>query len=140
MRGQKYGLLYAIERVGIDAHHFEHLIFRCDCGNAVVLRGSHVHAGLIKSCGCIRNTFTTPDIRTGVVFPDGEIYHVWRDMIKRGYSNAVAGRGKLPPPLWRRFKYFEAWALSHGYVRGAQLMFKDENGNFDGANCYFAAS
>ena len=55
MRGVRYGRLTAIEPVGTDPR--TGLIFwhcRCDCSNQVLVSGSQLRRGRIRSCGCLR--------------------------------------------------------------------------------------
>ena len=55
MWGVRYGRLTAIEPVGTDIK--SGLIFwrcRCDCRNEVLVSGSQLRRGRIRSCGCLR--------------------------------------------------------------------------------------
>ena len=135
MRGKKYEFLYAIERLGFDKYRNVEWLFRCDCGNAVALRGATVRIGRAKSCGCIFN----PSATTEIACPDGEIYCIWHSMLRDAFKYGEARRGIAVCYAWRRYRGFEAWAKSHGFARGARLMRRDENDNYDEANCYFAA-
>ena len=54
--GEKYGRLTAIKQVERPAHiksGGRYFLFRCDCGNEKIIRGTSVSAGVIQSCGCL---------------------------------------------------------------------------------------
>ena len=51
MTGKKYGNLTAIEYLGNGRW-----LFRCECGKTTRSKGVDVRSGIVKSCGCIRNT------------------------------------------------------------------------------------
>lgn len=61
MTGQKYGRLVAIKRVPKPEHIKSRVafwLFKCDCGNEVVLNGSNVRSGNTTSCGCLHSEIT----------------------------------------------------------------------------------
>ena len=72
MRGVRYGRLTAIEPVGTDTR--TGLIFwrcRCDCRNEVLVSGSQLRRGRIRSCGCLRRkAIIVP--RSTAKFPPGK--------------------------------------------------------------------
>lgn len=35
---------------------YTYWLCKCDCGNEVVVRGSHLTTGAVKSCGCLKNS------------------------------------------------------------------------------------
>ena len=49
--GQKFGRLTALERVGKE--YPVKWKCKCDCGNEVIVDGSHLRSGHTQSCGCI---------------------------------------------------------------------------------------
>ena len=52
--GKKYGLLTVLERAGSEASNGG-ATWKCvcDCGNEVVVSGSHLERGHTRSCGCL---------------------------------------------------------------------------------------
>ena len=57
MRGQKYGRLLVLERVGTsgaDGQGRPTWLCQCDCGKQTVVIGANLRYGLTRSCGCLR--------------------------------------------------------------------------------------
>lgn len=52
LTGQTFNHLTAIKCVGKDNQNKLLWLFKCDCGNEKVIRGTNVTTGHIKSCGC----------------------------------------------------------------------------------------
>lgn len=52
LTGQTFNHLTAIKYVGLDKQNKSLWLFKCDCGNEKVIRGTNVTTGHIKSCGC----------------------------------------------------------------------------------------
>ena len=52
LTGQKFNHLTAIKYVGLDNTKHSLWLFKCECGNEKILRGTNVTNGHIKSCGC----------------------------------------------------------------------------------------
>ena len=52
LTGQKFNHLTAIKLVGKDNQNKLLWLFKCDCGNEKIIRGTNVTTGNIKSCGC----------------------------------------------------------------------------------------
>ena len=55
LKGQKFGKLTAIEKVGNNEKGQVFWKCKCDCGNVHITLGSHLINGNTKSCGCIRS-------------------------------------------------------------------------------------
>lgn len=51
--GQRFGRLVAIRQALPDKNGRILWVFKCDCGNDVVVSGSKVKSGTKKSCGCL---------------------------------------------------------------------------------------
>lgn len=61
MTGQRYGRLVAIKQAPKPDHIKSRVafwLFKCDCGNEVVLNGSNVRSGNTTSCGCLHSEIT----------------------------------------------------------------------------------
>lgn len=52
LTNQKFNYLTAIKCFGKDKNNKALWLFKCDCGNEKILRGTNVTKGNIKSCGC----------------------------------------------------------------------------------------
>lgn len=55
LKGQRFGRLTVIERVSYKSPH-AYWLCKCDCGSKTILvRGSYLRKGNIKSCGCLHD-------------------------------------------------------------------------------------
>ena len=57
MTGKQYGRLTAIKEVPKPKHiksRATFWLFKCECGNEVILNGSNVRSGNTASCGCLK--------------------------------------------------------------------------------------
>ena len=52
IKGQSFGRLTAIKRVGKDKGGRSLWLFRCECGNEKVIEAHNVTSGKTISCGC----------------------------------------------------------------------------------------
>ena len=52
LTGMKFGRLIVFERCGSDKHKNALWLCKCECGNEIVIRGSHLISGNTTSCGC----------------------------------------------------------------------------------------
>ena len=65
MIGRRFGQLLVIERVPkID--RYARFRCRCDCGALTEVRGSHLRAGHVRSCGCLRERSVEAGAATAV--------------------------------------------------------------------------
>lgn len=55
IRGERFGLLVAVERQGSDEHGSALWFCKCDCGGDRVVPRSKLRKGRVKSCGCLGN-------------------------------------------------------------------------------------
>lgn len=108
----------------------------CDCGKTTDITPSQFNRGVVKSCGCLRNT------RCGVGKGHSKhpLYHVWLQMIYRCelpsspiYSR-YGGRGIRVCKEWHDFGEFAKWA-EHEYTSGLTIDRKDNNGDYCPENC-----
>jgi hypothetical protein len=54
LKGQKFGMLTAIERVENDKSGMTRWRFLCDCGQETIAYSRNVKKGTTQSCGCYR--------------------------------------------------------------------------------------
>jgi hypothetical protein len=53
--GNRYGRLTVLEEAGRSCWRRALWLCRCDCGNEVVVSGTKLRSGAVKSCGCLRS-------------------------------------------------------------------------------------
>ena len=58
LSGQKFGRLVAITRSPYNILNKPAWICVCDCGSTLTVRGSHLHSGNTRSCGCLKRETT----------------------------------------------------------------------------------
>lgn len=145
LTGQKFGLLTAVSREGLDANR-HHMMWRfeCQCGASIVRSGTkmkqEVMRGGTPNCGCATASLMRAKLAThGMTKHPG--YAVWRAMkdrchlpSHRAYKNYGA-RGIQVCDAWRNS--FEAFWLDMGgtYVRGLDLDRVDNDGPYAPSNC-----
>lgn len=102
----RIGKLTALKEVkSRDKNKKLYWLFRCDCGNEKIMRGSNVVHGTIKSCGCLRPK-ANPIFRS-------KIYRTWHSMIHRCSSpintryDSYGGRGIKVCDRWKIFENFK---------------------------------
>lgn len=54
LTGQRFGYLVACKMYRQSDHYGKYWICKCDCGNEVAIRASHLKSGHSTSCGCKR--------------------------------------------------------------------------------------
>lgn len=110
----------------------------CVCGTRKLVRGSHLTAGKIRSCGCF---YKTPPNKTHGM-KDTKLYAVWSTMRERCRNpnrkdwKRYGGRGITVCEEWQRnFIPFYNWAMANGYKEGLSIDRVDVNGNYEPKNC-----
>ena len=104
--GVRFGRLVAIKRI---FKNFERPRWscQCDCGERLVVRGTHLHSGNTQSCGCLKaegNAATHGHARNRTT---SRTYSSWRNMLTRCYNkksnnwNDYGGRGISVCQRWR---------------------------------------
>lgn len=140
---QKFGELTAIRfdhrdnRVNGGQHYW---LFRCDCGNEVVLRKNSVISGNTKRCSCCsaKRSAKRNTIHGGV---GTRLYREWAGIIQRCTNpndtswNRYGAKGISVCDEWRDFSSFRDWALSKGYNDNMTIDRINCLGNYEPSNC-----
>ena len=137
--GEKFGHLTVVGVHRKDGRGDSYLC-QCDCGNSVILCGSHLmgtpRRPANKSCGCAH------DRQRGMAALHPRIYAAWREMVDRCYAKnstnfkKYGANGISVCDEWRDEAYpFVQWALSHGYADDFELDRIDFTGNYSPENC-----
>ena len=121
LTGSKFGRLAVIERVYVEGSRRVHWLCECECGTKKVVRGSHLRAGKIVSCGCYRTEQAAKALTTHKQ-TNSRLYYVWRNMLNRCYNKNVRSyknygmNGVTVCDQWRHdFGAFSKWAFANGY-------------------------
>ena len=153
--GEKYGRLTAVRLVENGSRKWKtKWLFKCDCGNEIVLSANAARRGNTKSCGCLRREVSAAKSRDALKLAQAacvthgytgqRIYKTFKGMKQRCYN-----------PLNTKFKYyggkgiticdewlddpgvFIKWALSHGYNDTLTIDRKDSSKGYCPDNCQF---
>lgn len=83
--------LTVIERAGSTPTGEATYTCSCSCGNVVVVRGSHLREGHIKSCGCLKKEMDSERSREMLIDMVGLYINGWNVLIRdisQGYKQA----------------------------------------------------
>ena len=143
LRGQPFGKLTVLRENGRDKHNNVLWLCRCECGNEVIVRCSHLRNEHTTSCGCYRRE-RTGETHTTHGMCKTRIYSVWDSMLVRAgvYKGAsekdkrnYQDRGITVCDEWLVFENFRDWALSHGYSDGLEIDRIDNDKGYCPKNC-----
>jgi len=122
--GQRFNLLVAVRRVGVDKFKRSQWLFTCDCGKEHVTDPTPVKRGVTRSCGCLKDKLSTERAMKNLqnmhasLLKHGEArarsveYATWKTMRQRCMNprcqdyQAYGGRGIYVCERWNSFESF----------------------------------
>ena len=135
--GQRFGRWTVLEKASKS-----HWLCRCDCGTVRKVYDGSLKSGASPSCGCIKKErITKYSTKHGLRYDP--LYPTWLNMIQRcenpknpEYKNYGA-RGISVCPSWR--ESFENFHRDMGpRPPGHTVERRDNSGNYESDNCYWA--
>ena len=140
LTGKKYGRLTVIERAGSTTQKKALWNCRCDCGNEIIVVGSHLLNGNTRSCGCYKRDLTSERMSSHGKSKT-RLHHIWKNMRQR-CSNPhkpdykyYGGKGITVDDIWNDYEVFAKWAIENGYSDNLTIDRIDVNGNYCPNNC-----
>lgn len=143
-KGDKHGMLTAVEFNHRNKHGNQCWLFQCECGNKKVIDIYNVKRGTTKSCGCLyfkSNKNCKGKTKHGMF--NTPTYISWQAMKDRCLNKNrkrwkdYGGRGIAICPEWFYFKNF----LADMGIRPVGMTldrFPNNNGNYEPKNCRWA--
>lgn len=138
---KRFGRLVAIDRIKREKHN-TYWLFKCDCGNEIIIPQSYVSCGDTKSCGCYRKEMAGKNAQIKHNKAHTRLYQIWSGIKQRCYNKNkeaykyYGARGIKVCKEWKDdFMCFYNWAINNGYMEELTIDRRDVNGHYEPSNC-----